>query len=134
MAVGLLTDSDGSKSTEHTRFMKRIPDATYRLQFNEQFTFRHATELVTYLAELGISDCYASPLFRAGPGSPHGYDVCSFQEFNPELGGSEAFDRFSKTLCEHGLGLLIDVVPNHMSIDVSNVWWLDVLEHGRGVT
>jgi (1->4)-alpha-D-glucan 1-alpha-D-glucosylmutase len=60
--------------------------------------------------------------------------VCGFQEFNPELGGSEAFDRFSKTLCEHGLGLLIDVVPNHMSIDVSNVWWLDVLEHGRGVT
>ncbi len=108
----------------------RIPRATYRLQFNRQFTFQQATELADYLADLGISDCYASPLFRAGPQSSHGYDICAFDQFNPNLGSAEDFDRFAARLRQLGLGLLLDMVPNHMGNDLSNCWWLDVLEQG----
>ena len=83
-----------------------------------------------YLAELGVTDCYASPLFQARPGSTHGYDVCSFTNLNPQLGGSEAFDHFARQLQQAGLGLLLDIVPNHMGADLSNEWWRDVLAQG----
>jgi (1->4)-alpha-D-glucan 1-alpha-D-glucosylmutase len=109
----------------------RIPAATYRLQFNSNFTLATALEMADYLRELGISDCYASPLFRAGPQSTHGYDACGFDQFSPALGGLDGFEHFSSRLHELELGLLLDMVPNHMGADLSNAWWRDVLERGR---
>ncbi|HKX30956.1 MAG TPA: malto-oligosyltrehalose synthase [Blastocatellia bacterium] len=109
----------------------RIPSATYRLQFNRQFTFKDALRLVDYLAELGISDIYASPLFVAQPGSPHGYDIIDHSRFNPDLGTEEDFIALARSLKERGLGIIMDAVPNHMSIGGgANPWWNDVLENG----
>ena len=108
-----------------------IPRATYRLQFNHQFTFNDAARIVPYLARLGISHVYASPILKARPGSMHGYDVVDHSQLNPELGSREDFDRFVRTLHEHGLGLIVDIVPNHLGVmGNENVWWLDVLENG----
>jgi (1->4)-alpha-D-glucan 1-alpha-D-glucosylmutase len=107
-----------------------IPRATCRLQFNRDFAFAHAAAVAEYLGELGISDCYASPLFKAAPASTHGYDICGFDQINPALGGEHDFERFAAGLKQLGLGLLLDMVPNHMGNDLSNRWWLDVLENG----
>lgn len=110
---------------------RRIPAATYRLQFNKGFTFAQARAIVDYLDELGVSDVYASPLLRSCSGSPHGYDICDHHAFNPEVGGQEAFDAFAADLRARGLGLLLDVVPNHMGIgEPANTLWMDVLENG----
>jgi (1->4)-alpha-D-glucan 1-alpha-D-glucosylmutase len=109
---------------------KRIPTATYRLQFQSQFTFAQANEAASYLSDLGISDCYCSPLFKAAPGSTHGYDVSRFDQLNPELGGAVEFQAFSNHLSELGLGLVLDIVPNHMGNAASNDWWRDVLQKG----
>jgi (1->4)-alpha-D-glucan 1-alpha-D-glucosylmutase len=112
-------------------FVTRIPDATYRLQFNGAFTFAQAAELVPYLHDLGVSHCYASPYFHARPGSMHGYDIVDHNAFNPEIGSAEDFERFARTLGDHGLGQILDMVPNHMGVMGSdNAWWLDVLENG----
>jgi (1->4)-alpha-D-glucan 1-alpha-D-glucosylmutase len=111
---------------------RTIPSATYRLQFNRQFTFAQAAAIAGYLRDLGISDCYASPLFQAGPQSTHGYDICAFDRINPHLGGAADFDRFTARLKDLGLGLLLDMVPNHMGNDHSNAWWVDVLQKGPG--
>lgn len=108
----------------------RVPRATYRVQFNRGFPFDQAAEIVPYLADLGIGDLYASPLFRAVPDSTHGYDICSFGELNPDLGGEQAFYALSAELSRFHLGLLLDMVPNHMGNDLTNAWWVDVLEHG----
>ena len=111
--------------------MSAVPFATYRLQFHAGFTFSHARELVPYLARLGVSHVYASPFFRAGPGSLHGYDVCDHNELNPEVGTREEFEAFTAELKAYGLGLIADFVPNHMGIDRAlNPWWRDVLENG----
>ena len=108
-----------------------VPRATYRWQFNHQFTFQQAAELAEYLAALGISDCYASPLTTARRGSLHGYDVTDHKRLNPELGGDEAFAELVQQFRAHGLGLVLDVVPNHMCIaGIGNRWWEDVLEDG----
>jgi (1->4)-alpha-D-glucan 1-alpha-D-glucosylmutase len=108
------------------------PRATYRLQFHAGFTFNDAREIVPYLANLGVDTLYASPIFKANPGSRHGYDVTDFDEFNPELGTREEFDRLSDELRRHDLRLLLDFVPNHMGIaGGNNRWWQDVLENGR---
>jgi len=107
------------------------PRATYRLQFNHTFTFKDATAIVPYLADLGISHVYASPIFRASPGSMHGYDVVDYGELNPEIGTREEFDTLVAALHEVDLKLILDFVPNHMGIDGgSNPWWQDVLENG----
>ena len=107
------------------------PDATYRWQFNHQFTLRQAAELVAYLHELGVSDCYTSPLLTARPGSLHGYDVIDHTKLNPELGGKEDFIAFASELKTRGMGLILDVVPNHMCIaGAGNRWWEDILENG----
>ncbi len=107
------------------------PRATYRLQFHRDFTFADAERIVPYLAKLGISHVYASPLQRARPGSTHGYDIVDHGAINPELGGEEGFVRLSDRLREHGLKLLLDIVPNHMGVGGSdNPWWLSVLEWG----
>lgn len=115
--------------TVHTQAF--IPTATYRLQFHKEFTFRHAKALVPYLAQLGITHVYASPIFRATPGSLHGYDVCDHNQLNPELGSREDFDTFAQALRQHGMRLVLDFVPNHMGIaEAVNTWWMDVLENG----
>ncbi|HKC89296.1 MAG TPA: malto-oligosyltrehalose synthase [Blastocatellia bacterium] len=109
----------------------RIPTATYRLQFNHLFTLNQAAAILDYLRDLGISDCYASPLLMARKGSLHGYDVIDPSKLNPELGTREDFNEFSAMLKQRGMGLMMDVVPNHMCIAGSgNQWWNDVLENG----
>ncbi len=111
--------------------MPRIPVATYRLQMNHTFTFRDATRVVPYLHALGITDCYTSSLLKAVPGSMHGYDLVDPGVLNPELGTEQDFQDFTAALKQHDMGLLIDVVPNHMGISTTdNRWWWDVLEHG----
>jgi len=111
----------------------RIPLATYRLQLGPPLTFDDAAGLVPYLAALGISDCYVSPFFETSSDGSHGYDVSDHNRIREELGGEFAFIRFSDALRQHGLGLLVDLVPNHMGIAGNrNRWWLDVLEHGAG--
>ena len=106
--------------------------ATYRLQFHRHFTFRNATGLVPYLAALGISHLYASPIMRARPGSPHGYDIIDHNRLNPEIGSEADFRSLVDALQAHGMGLILDFVPNHMGVGGSdNAWWLDVLEWGQ---
>ncbi len=109
----------------------RRPVSSYRLQFGRDFTFVEARELVPYLAALGVTECYCSPFLKAGPGSPHGYDICDHNAISDELGGEAAYLAFSDALGQHGLGQIVDFVPNHMGIDLrSNPWWRDVLENG----
>jgi (1->4)-alpha-D-glucan 1-alpha-D-glucosylmutase len=108
-----------------------VPASTYRLQFNHSFTFQQAEQLLDYLDDLGITDCYASPLLMARPGSLHGYDVTDHNRFNPEIGSSADFFSLAEGLRHHSMGMILDVVPNHMCIsDSTNVWWWDVLENG----
>jgi len=109
----------------------RVPLATYRLQFNSAFTFRDATAIVDYLHLLGITDAYASSYLRAVPGSPHGYDVADPTRLNPEIGDDASYDAWVDALHRHGMGHILDLVPNHMGIaKASNPWWVDVLENG----
>ena len=109
-----------------------VPRATMRLQLHRDFTFADATDLVPYLAALGISHLYASPILTARPGSMHGYDVTDPTKVNPELGGEAGLRRLVATLRAAGLGLIVDIVPNHMAAGgVENPWWGDVLRHGR---
>ncbi len=106
--------------------------ATYRLQFHKGFTFRTAEALVPYLARLGISHIYASPLMEARPGSMHGYDIVNHQRLNPEIGTDAEFAALVAALASHGMGLILDIVPNHMGVGGGdNAWWLDVLEWGE---
>ncbi|CAM5457030.1 Maltooligosyl trehalose synthase OS=Afipia felis OX=1035 GN=treY PE=4 SV=1 [Afipia felis] len=109
-----------------------IPRATYRLQLNENFTFDDAAAVVPYLRALGISHVYASPFLKARAHSQHGYDIVDHNVLNPELGGEAGFERFSASLKQNGLGLILDFVPNHMGVHFAdNPWWLDVLEWGE---
>ncbi|WP_282412520.1 malto-oligosyltrehalose synthase [Pseudomonas sp. PS01299] len=106
--------------------------ATLRLQFHKGFTLEQAVPLVPYFARLGISHIYASPLLAARAGSMHGYDVVDPTQVNPELGGEPALRRLVSTLREHGMGLILDIVSNHMAVGGGdNPWWLDLLEWGR---
>lgn len=110
---------------------RRIPGATYRLQMNEAFNFRDAQRIVPYLHALGISDCYLSPIFKARQGSTHGYDICDYTQLNDNLGSEEDFEALVATLHDHGMGLMLDIVPNHMGVGQRcNRWWIDVLENG----
>src|SRR5258706_8914896 len=110
--------------------MYRVPGATYRLQFNAGFTFRDAEAIVPYLAGLAITDVYASPILRARKGSTHGYDVVDPAALNPELGSEDDFNALHEALKSRGLGLLLDIVPNHMAASAENAWWMSVLENG----
>jgi (1->4)-alpha-D-glucan 1-alpha-D-glucosylmutase len=106
--------------------------ATARLQFHQDFPISRATALVPYFAQLGISHLYASPLLRARAGSTHGYDVVDPNTINPELGGEPALRELVAALRQHDMGLILDIVPNHMGVGgAENAWWLDVLEWGR---
>ncbi len=112
---------------------RRLPEATYRLQFNRAFSFRNGCQIAPYLAALGISDCYASPYVKARPGSMHGYDIVDHNHLNPEIGSAAEFDEFVRDLHFHGISQIVDVVPNHMGVaSDDNAWWIDVLENGPG--
>jgi (1->4)-alpha-D-glucan 1-alpha-D-glucosylmutase len=109
----------------------RIPRATYRLQLSRAFTLRDATALVPYFARLGVSHLYCSPYMRARPGSSHGYDVVDHNSINPEIGSREDLERFVSALRAHGMGHILDWVPNHVGVmGADNTWWMDVLENG----
>src|SRR5947207_8162129 len=109
----------------------RVPLATYRVQFNRGFTFHDAARLVPYLGELGISDLYASPYLKASAESTHGYDVADHNALNPVVGSEADFEALVAELHQHGMGQLLDIVPNHMGIaEAANSWWMDVLENG----
>jgi (1->4)-alpha-D-glucan 1-alpha-D-glucosylmutase len=108
-----------------------VPISTYRLQVHGGFRLTTAAEVVPYLDDLGVAACYTSPYFTAAAGSTHGYDVCNHNEINPELGGDAAHRRFVEAIARHGLGHIVDFVPNHMGIGAGgNAWWRDVLENG----
>jgi (1->4)-alpha-D-glucan 1-alpha-D-glucosylmutase len=108
-----------------------IPRATYRIQLHRDFGFAQATELVPYLARLGVSHVYCSPYLRARPGSRHGYDIIDHAALNPEIGNRDDFDRFVAALRAHGMGQILDMVPNHMGVmGADNTWWMEVLEDG----
>ncbi len=107
------------------------PRATVRLQFHEGYTLDDAVGQVPYFARLGVSHVYASPLTRARPGSTHGYDVIDHAQVNPELGGEAALQRLVQALRAHGMGLIVDIVPNHMATSADNPWWWSVLRDGR---
>jgi (1->4)-alpha-D-glucan 1-alpha-D-glucosylmutase len=108
----------------------RIPNATYRIQFSLGFRFADARDLVPYLHELGISDLYASPRFKARRGSSHGYDVADPMRVNSELGTEREFRELIQKLQRYQMGMLLDIVPNHMVASHENPWWMDVLENG----
>ena len=97
-----------------------LPRATMRLQFHRGFTFADARSLAPYFASLGISHIYASPIMTARPGSPHGYDVVDPTRVNPELGGEAELLRLVEELRRHDLGLIVDIVPNHMAVGDGN--------------
>ncbi|MBV9803738.1 MAG: hypothetical protein JO130_11125, partial [Solirubrobacterales bacterium] len=94
--------------------------ATYRLQLTSSFGFAAARELVPYLRDLGISHLYLSPSFQARPGSTHGYDVIDPRRVSDDLGGSDALRALSGAARDAGMGVILDVVPNHMAADDAN--------------
>jgi (1->4)-alpha-D-glucan 1-alpha-D-glucosylmutase len=106
------------------------PASTYRIQFRGGMTLPRAAALAPYLAQLGVSHVYASPLFTATPGSTHGYDVADFGEIDPVIGGMAGFEEMAEALQRNGLGLIVDFVPNHMGASPHNPWWRDILEWG----
>ncbi len=116
--------SEASKAAVH------FPSSTYRFQFNREFTFNDATKLIPYLSKLGVSHCYASPFLKARPGSMHGYDIIDHNQINLEIGTADQLDKLVNNLHEHNMGLILDIVPNHMGIGKVNKWWVDVLENG----
>ena len=123
-------ENTGARSTGASA-AGRIPRSTYRVQLNRGFTFRQAAEIVPYLRELGVGDLYASPYLQARPGSVHGYDITDHAQLNREIGSDDDHAHLAGVLREHGMGHLLDVVPNHMGIaGHTNPWWWDVLEGG----
>src|SRR5690349_19711772 len=113
------------------RHVNAIPRATYRVQLNRNFDFRAARAIVPYLARLGITHLYTSPFLKARPDSLHGYDIIDHGALNPEIGTADDFEALVQELKRRRVGLMIDVVPNHMGVcQADNRWWLDVLENG----
>ena len=96
--------------------LPRIPVSTYRLQFNRRFTFSDATRILPYLNELGISDIYASPYFKARKGTAVGYDVVDPAKLNPEIGTEASYNRLNRELQKRKMGQIVDIVPNHMYV------------------
>ena len=110
----------------------RVPVSTYRVQAHRGFPFSDVRGLVGYLSSLGVGDLYCSPILQARSGSVHCYDVVDHSTVNPELGGEDGFRRLVSALRGRGMGILLDIVPNHMAASTENPCWMDVLEYGRG--
>ncbi|HEY9699170.1 MAG TPA: malto-oligosyltrehalose synthase [Trichocoleus sp.] len=110
--------------------MMQIPLATYRIQFTPAFGFSAAEAIVSYLADLGITSLYASPILTSRKGSTHGYDTVNPKQIDPELGGLQGFEKLSQSLKAKNMGWLQDIVPNHMAFDSQNYILVDVLENG----
>ncbi|MDI6891062.1 MAG: malto-oligosyltrehalose synthase [Thermodesulfovibrionales bacterium] len=111
--------------------LPRVPVSTYRLQFNCQFRFSDARKIIPYLHELGITDIYSSPYFKAKKGSLHGYDIVDYNTLNPEIGTEEEYDKLINELHKYDMGQILDIVPNHMcNTSKENAWWMDVIENG----
>ena len=108
----------------------RVPSAVYRLQLNASMRFDDARVVVPYLHELGISDLYSSPILQARRGSNHGYDTTDPTKINVELGSEEEFENLCRQLLAHGMGVLLDIVPNHLAASSENPWWMDLLQDG----
>jgi (1->4)-alpha-D-glucan 1-alpha-D-glucosylmutase len=126
-----LLDTLVAQTAEEVTRRCSLPEATYRLQFHADFTFRDAQRITPYLRELGVTHCYASPYLKARPGSQHGYNIIDHRQLNPEIGTAEDYDAWVESLHQHGLGQVLDMVPNHMGIlGNDNPWWNDVLENG----
>lgn len=124
------TDNTGGAAAGQT-VAGRIPRSTYRIQFNRGFKFRHAAAIVPYLRALGVGDLYASPYLQARPDSMHGYDITDHASLSDDIGSEEELTRLSGLLREHGMGHLLDIVPNHMGVGGhTNPWWWEVLEGG----
>jgi (1->4)-alpha-D-glucan 1-alpha-D-glucosylmutase len=107
-----------------------VPLSTYRVQFGPHFSFRDGAAIVPYLAALGVGDLYASPYFAARRGSEHGYDIVDHNRFNPEIGTADEHRAMVDALHAHGMGHIVDFVPNHMGIGLDNPWWRDILAWG----
>src|SRR5437588_1730428 len=131
----LITESSGiSECLDRLAAHKRsvLPLATYRLQFNANFTFQQAQRIIGYLHALGVSHVYSSPVLQARAGSRHGYDITDHNTLNPEVGSYEDFQALVRELKNYGMGQVLDFVPNHMGVGLgSNIWWNDVLANGR---
>src|SRR5437868_5969404 len=109
----------------------RLPLATYRLQLHAGFPFSDVEKCVPYLQRLGVTDCYFSPILLATPESTHGYDVSDYRKVDPKLGGEAGLRQVVRELHARDMGVLLDFVPNHMSVSGPlNLWWQDVLETG----
>ena len=119
-------------SPESLRPTAYPPSSTYRVQLNGDFPFRDAEQIVPYLRALNVGALYTSPFLTATPDSTHGYDVTDYTTINPEIGTDADLQHLAGSLAAHGLGFLVDVVPNHMGIaGGANAWWQDLLENGR---
>src|SRR4051812_38939818 len=129
----MLPNNDAQQSDPNPSAGRRmLPESTYRLQFHAGFKFRDATAIVAYLHELGVTHSYASPYLKAVPGSTHGYDVIDHCSLNPEVGTREEFDAWVEAMRRRGMSHILDTVPNHVGVATNeNLWWNDVLAHGR---
>src|ERR1051325_6526914 len=107
-----------------------VPSSTYRIQLNQNFRFADALGILDYLHELGVTDLYLSPVLASRKGSNHGYDVIDPSRIDPDLGSEEEFSTLQSELQNRGMGLVLDIVPNHMAASAENPWWMDVLENG----
>ncbi|HEX5861352.1 MAG TPA: alpha-amylase family glycosyl hydrolase, partial [Nocardioides sp.] len=112
----------------------RIPASTYRLQLTADFDLFEAARRLPYLHALGVDWVYLSPILAAEPGSSHGYDVVAHHRIDPARGGEEGLAALSKEARRLGLGVLVDIVPNHVGVatPAENAWWWDLLQHGQG--
>ncbi|WP_347138596.1 malto-oligosyltrehalose synthase [Paracoccus sp. SSK6] len=108
-----------------------IPLATYRIQLRDGVDFARVSSLLPYLKTLGVSHLYLSPIFMAGAGSTHGYDITDPTRIDPALGGREGFEALARAAQAQGLGIILDIVPNHTAFTLENPWLLDVLKHGQ---
>src|SRR5690242_10387920 len=112
--------------------LRARPLATYRLQFHKDFRFEDARKLVSYLHALGVTHCYSSPILKSRAGSMHGYDIVDHNQINPEIGSEDEFRALVRDLHQAGIGLVLDIVPNHKGVGHgTNPWWQDVLQHGQ---
>src|SRR5437660_7949180 len=132
-ALSKLVPADYSVALDRlaARALRHGPLVTYRLQFGSQFRFSDALDLVDYFSALGVSHLYSSAIFKASAGSTHGYDITDHNRLNPEIGSEEEFREWTDALRNRGMGLVLDIVPNHVGISEHNPWWQDVLANGR---